>query len=34
MQGSAIEWANLPWGFILMVGIFVVLVIVFKDLLK
>ena len=33
-QSSAIEWHNMPWGFLLMAAIVVVLVMLVKDLLK
>ncbi len=33
-QSSAIEWSELPWGFLLMAAIVVVLAMVAKDLLK
>ncbi len=34
VQSSTIEWHNMPWGFLFMTGIVVVLVIVIKNLLK
>lgn len=33
-HGSAIQWHDLPWGFLLMGAIVVVLVMVVRDLLK
>jgi hypothetical protein len=34
VQSSTIEWHDMPWGFLLMAAIVIVLVMLVKDLMK